>query len=434
MISKIFKSNQLFTILLLALLLRCLLIFVGYHGDLNNNISWATLALERGLNGFYEGGNWSFSSPNQPPLTILLFYLVRTIWTILNSTFWQLNNNLGVFPSAFIWWWEKWGMIILIKLPSILADIGIGFFVYKLVGKISKNNVSTNIAISLASLWLFNPISWYNSSIWGQTDSIVNLLGIAAIYNLIENKILKFTILFTLSILFKGSLFILVPLLFAVIIVKNINYKIWIKSLALILFTTVLVSVWFHPHIDLFNWLFDLYVRRFLPGEIGYLTANGFNFWWLINAGKVLDSTSFLSIPFRIWGFVLVLPFYTFTVFKIMKSKSNENVLFGLALVAFGAFVFLTRIHERYLYPFFPFATTLLAFRPKLFNIYVISSLLYLINMFNLFWVPTMPTLRYILENTQLASIISILNLIIFIFLFLNFSRNPNRGSEKQSI
>ena len=36
-------------ILLFALILRLSLVFVAYHGDLNNNISWATLSVERGL-------------------------------------------------------------------------------------------------------------------------------------------------------------------------------------------------------------------------------------------------------------------------------------------------------------------------------------------------------------------------------------------------
>ena len=72
---KLFRKQKLILIVFsVAFILRIYMIFVGYHGDLNNNISWGLLSFERGLKGFYESSIWPFSAPNQPPLTILLFY------------------------------------------------------------------------------------------------------------------------------------------------------------------------------------------------------------------------------------------------------------------------------------------------------------------------------------------------------------------------
>src|SRR3989344_3257685 len=126
--------NKLFLILIAALALRLSLIFVAYHGDLNNNISWGTLAVERGLNGLYgspDANDWPYSAPNQPPLTILMFTGLGLVWRFINSSAWWLNNNFSFFPSGFIWFWERSGMTLLVKLPSLLADLGIGYLIYK---------------------------------------------------------------------------------------------------------------------------------------------------------------------------------------------------------------------------------------------------------------------------------------------------------------
>jgi len=203
-------NKKLLLIFSLALFLRLSLIFVAYHGDLNNNISWGKLAVERGLNGFYgfpsesfEKVNWEYSAPNQPPLTILLFAGLRTVWLWVERFSWFLNNNIKIFPSGFIWFWELKGMILLVKLPSIFADLGIGLMIYHYVINKTKDERK---ALILTVVWLSNPIIWYNSSVWGQTDSVVNLLGLAGVLALMEKNLVRFVLFFSLSFLFKGSL------------------------------------------------------------------------------------------------------------------------------------------------------------------------------------------------------------------------------------
>jgi hypothetical protein len=124
------KLNKMAVLFFIALTLRLGLVFTAYHGDLNNNISWGTLAVERGLSGFYgssDADDWEYSAPNQPPLSILMFAGVRVVWQVVENVSWWLNNNISIFPSPFIWFWEGRGMILLIKLPGILADLGVGY-------------------------------------------------------------------------------------------------------------------------------------------------------------------------------------------------------------------------------------------------------------------------------------------------------------------
>ena len=144
--------KKLFVIFLLAFLLRISVLFLGYHGDLNNQISWGTLAIERGFNGFYEGTNWPNSAPNQPPLTILLLASVAGLWQLIHSLSWYLNDHISFFPSSFIWFWEARGMILMMKFPSIVADLGIGWLIYIYLKEKTKNKKQALLILSFCSL------------------------------------------------------------------------------------------------------------------------------------------------------------------------------------------------------------------------------------------------------------------------------------------
>lgn len=391
---------KLFAIFFIALCLRLGVIFLAHHGDLNNNISWGTLAVTRGLNGFYESGSlpreaggevgWPYSAPNQPPLTILLFFFCRLLWQGVENAGWYLNNHLPIFPSSFIWFWESKGMDLLVKLPSVIADLLMGLLIWKYFSKDKKK------AMFAASVWLFNPVIWYNSTVWGQTDVIVNLLGFTGILFLLRKNLPAFATFFTLSLLFKGSLIIFIPILLCISIWQKYKTREWLHAVGHVLFWTILVAVWFHPQADLFIWLANLYNIRILPGEIGYLTANAFNFWWLVDSGKTLDSTIYFGLPARIWGFIFTSGGIAVVIYWLRKNLSDKNIFFALSLISLISFLFMTRIHERYLYPFFPSATILLGFNPEFSILYAIGSsfayslfsIVHLLNLYNLFWVP----------------------------------------------
>jgi Gpi18-like mannosyltransferase len=424
-------------IFIFALFLRLSVITYAHHGDLNNNISWGTIAYENGLKNFYEGyrvetktgvGNpklplrengevaWPYSAPNQPPLTIEMFSAARFVWQKVRDFLWYMNWTLLIFPSKTVWFWDEKGMDVMVKLPSVIADLGIGILIYLFVKNIAKKSEKTAVLFSI--VWLFNPLTWYNSAVWGQTDPIVNFLGLLAIYFLFKKKLPLFGVIFTMSLLFKGSLAIFLPVLFYWIVTQRYSLKVWVETTICSLLTIIFISVWFHPQWNMFFWLINLYKNRILPGEIGYLTANAFNFWWLVNSGKVIDSTVFLGLSARVWGFVLTAA-GMLLVIKWVSAKANKTRLFfALAMVSLLTFLFLTRIHERYLYPFFPSATIGLSLVPSFWPIYVALSITFLVNQFNLFWVPAFPALRALLGNLWFTDFLSLVNIAM---LFVSF-------------
>src|SRR5205085_9930689 len=56
----------------------------------------------------------------------------------------------------------------LIKIPPILADVGLGWLVWSMVREIGGGRRAALIG---ATLVVLNPVSWFDSVLWGQVDS-----------------------------------------------------------------------------------------------------------------------------------------------------------------------------------------------------------------------------------------------------------------------
>src|SRR5580698_2945149 len=72
----------------------------------------------------------------------------------------------------------------LVKLPAILADLGVGALVYAIVRRFA----GTGYALGAAALYLLNPATIYISALWGQVDSITGGLALLAIYALLRSS------------------------------------------------------------------------------------------------------------------------------------------------------------------------------------------------------------------------------------------------------
>ncbi len=60
----------------------------------------------------------------------------------------------------------------LIKIPPMLLDIAVGYVLYRLVlGWAWPGRRAEALALGAAALYVFNPVTWYDSALWGQTDA-----------------------------------------------------------------------------------------------------------------------------------------------------------------------------------------------------------------------------------------------------------------------
>lgn len=425
-------------IILIAFLLRVLFIFGPYHPDLGNHTDWGNKFWEYGPKNFYFSGIWKVSWPNQPPGTMYMWAIISKINSSIQGVLWYCNTHLPLFPSKLIPFFQNNLHNALVKIPSVVTDLGIGYLIYLFIGyfkevKKWQNKLKPEVA---AMLFLFNPLVIYNSSIWGQTDSIINFLFLLAIYlYLAKNKLFLSIFFIFLSFYIKASLLIFVPLFALMIFVREKNKKnIFISIILNLLFFSLISSPFSHGNV--FAWVFSLYKDRILGGQGNMLTGNAFNLWAVIfgiDFSKT-DIGYFWGISYKLWGISLFLVNYLYIIWNFIKKRSREyNLMFYFALLALSSFMFLTNMHERYLYPLFPYLTILTGLGLSGLYLYFGISLLHLINLFNLWFYPTVPFLRSWLENRQLMlpKILSLILLLLYLLFFLKTEKNALSGYNK---
>jgi Gpi18-like mannosyltransferase len=403
-------SLSLKKILIIAFLLRIIMALLGEHGDVINYMWWSKDLVENGLRGFYDRSIANAMPPTYPPITSYIFWMTGYLHKVLWNIIWFLNLKISIFPSNLIFWLESdKGWYFVNKLPSIFADVGIIAFMYKLVTSIKGKKE----AVFCAALFAFNPVFWYNSSLWGQTDSIFALFLIASFYFLHKKKRNISLILYLLSILTKPTAFFVAPV-FLIFWIKNLRAAQLVKSVFLVLTATFLLYFPFKP-VNTIYWIVDFYVNS-LGGELDYIVANSFNLWGLVfGFENVSVNTKILGISSSALGYLLFIlsTTYVFFVWRFKKYKT-ETVLLMSAIVSFLAFAFLPMMHERYFYPVLLLLTPLAAVEKRVRNIYLLLSLIHLINLYHFWWVPRIPFLVELLSIVIVEKIIIIINFWLF--------------------
>ncbi|HJY98712.1 MAG TPA: hypothetical protein VJ227_03290 [Patescibacteria group bacterium] len=411
--------KAIYKIILLALVLRLVISFLGYHGDVNDFYWWAKELVFNGLSGFYDRNIANATQPIYPPVTSYLFWGAGQFHELFLKLLWFLNINISIFPSNLIFWMESPnGWFIFNKLPAILSDIGIIYVLY-LFGRSLKNEKAGLVA---ASLFAFVPTFWYNSSLWGQTESVFALPMLGAFYLLHKNKIKSSIALYTLALLTKPTAFFAFPVFAFWVLRKGKAKEVGIG----ILYSTLLaIALYFpfHPE-GIINWIISFYLRS-LNGVLGYTVANAFNFWALIfGFDNRPDTSPLFGIPANIIGNTLFISSVAAVVYLFMKKKDNINlILLSAAVVSFAAFMFLPRMHERYFYPTLIFLIPLAISNKSMMKVFWAASIVHLINLFHFWWVPKVGFLVEFFSAQVVEKLLILFNIGIFFYLLYLYKK-----------
>ena len=127
--------------LALRLLIVVLLPGAGFGVDLNAFRYWAANLAQEGPFGFYGRGFFIDYTPG---------YLY-VLWLLGGAG--QLLGGLGD----------------LVKVPAVFADLALAWLVHELVVELGG---SRRAALLGAAIVLFNPITWFDSAVWGQVDAV----------------------------------------------------------------------------------------------------------------------------------------------------------------------------------------------------------------------------------------------------------------------
>ena len=406
MINNIRKNLVLYYLLLSGFLIRLIFAgFPGFHVDTDTFFAWSLRVTDVGLANFYSPDVWT----NYTPGMIYVFYL------------------LGFIKSIFPLSGEQF--YSLLKIPSILADLVLSYFVYKQLLKTS----SKKIASYGLAFCLFNPVLIFNSAVWGAFDGLMTLFLFLTIYYLDQKKLITSSIYFGISILLKPQAVAIAPVL-GLFLLKNFSVKNFLKLTLPAVISVIILSVPFFPA-DPLAGFFKLFIQMAQDYKANSLFA--YNTWGIFGFW-IDDSTTLAFLPIRIWGLIMMSVFWLYFYLLFFKRKFDA---FTLSTLAFLAFFFLpTRVHERYLFSAIPFLILVaLKFKSRILVLAsVVLSFLHLLNLYyvyvyyNEFYLK-LPRVLYITGfyeflETQ-AKLLSVISTLLFLLITITISRKVT--SEK---
>lgn len=347
----------LIALLFVGLVVR--LAFIGSRGfetDVQTFEAWALSLAEHGFAQFYNKGNFADYPPGY-------FYVLAFAGWIWESLFRAADSGHYVI------------LRVLVKLPAILADLGVGALLYAIVRRYAR----PALALGAAALYILNPAVIFNSALWGQVDSISAGFALLAVYLLLRGDddrgpgwwTVGAWLAFGYSLLIKPQAAVLLPLFIAFAFAapdaerrKRRLFATAIGAVAALVFAVGL-SEPFHPSNPLgaFVWLFGRY--EFGSSVYPYNSVNAFNLWAIRGQMWQNDTNYVLMFPQYVWGIVLVVAAVGLVVWRYLQEKTAAAFLQGCAIASLAFFVLATRMHERYVFDAVVFTIVCLPFAKR---------------------------------------------------------------------
>ena len=437
-LNKIKKKELLFYLIYSVVFI--LIALTPASGDIQNHIKWGRVGANYGLKSLYKDP-WMLAgkniAPNYPPLILICFALIVHFSNLIYQILLFLDKTIPFFPTFLPLFIKKNNYLLpfLIKMPALLGNLLLFYFSYRLILKFITQNKQRTLMFLLLAL---NPIFLYNSAKWGQIDVIPLAFVIASFYFIFSEKNLLFsTVSFTLSLLFKQTSIIFLPV-FLIIWLKTLkkqNYKYLIK---IILTNLLLFYTSFIPFIPLkFNTFIylplSIYIYKILfVSGLPFTSNHAFNFWYILTGNrKVLATAKFapLNLSFTIIGEAIATMFLIPLLYKLFTQKKYSKYscisLQSLFLTAILVFFFFTKIHERHSILAIPFLFLSIAickqYKKYLIALYFYFSSFTFLNMYDRFWQPYWKPLVDAFQSSPISIFLSIFTGILIFISYLLF-------------
>lgn len=414
------------TLLLVGLVLRFVFSVQIYSGDVNNHISWGKDAINFGFAGIYEREfypKYGTLPPNYPPIPIFLFTIFYGLYDWVYKTAWNLNLTFSFFPSNFIFFLQDQDTLpAFLKIPSMFADIGIAAVVFLFTKKFIRSKKSYWPLVAPA-LVLFNPGFFYNSAYWGQIEAIPLFFVLLAFYLLVHSdKFVWSALFFTAAVLSKQTTAVFAPI-FVLYFLLKYGLTNSLKSLLLSAVVFWLTFLPFYKSGNILIYPFTTYWTKVQTASVSdFITDHAFNFWaFTAGLGKISDSLPFiLGISFQAWGYILFALLSLIIMYAIYRYRGNvQIILLSAALISFGSFMFLTRMHERHLEAALPFLLLLGTKDKKILLIFLYLSVFHFLNLYHDWWAPRFGFMVGILSSVTVINILIAIAVGTFLILLL---------------
>ena len=407
-------GRQIAAIMAIGLIFRLILAYgidglrgSGFGADLGLFNYWADTLAQHGPWGFYANASYADYTPG---------YLYA-LWPIgaLREVLGAVGVAVGVTDS-------------LIKLPAIITDVLLGYLVASMALELG---VTRRRALIAAAVVIFNPITWFDSVIWGQVDSFGTLFLLLGMRELWRGRHERAAVLAVVAALIKPQLAILVPIVAVVAIRRALwpkggygdegeprrrgfSFEFrdigWLRILTTGVagfLTTVALSAPFGLTVvgvsSTAPFLESSLLRLVFStaATYPYLSVNAYNWWALfpVNGQSVATAGGALwmpdspvpdaaawgaigPIPAALVGAALLLGTAAVVAWVVARHPDRLTILVGVSVLALAFFAAPTRVHERYLFPFFGLAAILFAFSTRWRVAYVVAGIATFLNMY----------------------------------------------------
>ena len=354
----------------------------GLATDLGFFTSWARTLASAGPGGFYE----SAQSANYPPGYPYLLWIIGLVAQPIAALTGQSADQ---------------AILELLKLPAMGGDVLLALLLYRA----GSRWMSRRAGIVAAALYLFIPVTWYDSALWGQVDALGALVMLAALFLLVEGWSEAAAALGAFSILVKPQdgivLFVIAPVLVRRHLLRvgsgpmpaihgrlagldralggllhepgavRLGTSAVAAGLALIIpllpFDIIRLapaSLADVPVIGHVAGLVSLVLSA--SGQFSVLTVNAYNPWALVGPQPLAalmggsggawtaDSLQVLAgIPAYLLSAILLGAAVLVVMAGLLRRDGWLPIFLGFSILALAFYLLPTRVHERYLFPFF---------------------------------------------------------------------------------
>lgn len=311
-----------------AFILRVILALAtnGYEVDMGCFKGWALNMADVGPMNFYDSVFCDY-----PPGYLYILWLI------------------GLIANVFALPYDTELFTLLIKLPAILADIGIALMIFKLCKRWCRPGLAALAALAYAVL----PAVWLNSAMWGQMDAILVLLLLVVLDFMLDKKMLHASLFYGLAVLVKPQALMFGTILLCGFISDILeDRKKGFASLGISFTACVALMLLLITPFSIgrgFGWIVDKYLS--VLTSYPYASVNAMNLFGVLGGNWVEQTELLLGLPYATWGTIGMGLSVFYGLFIYFKAHDRKAILLTWACILLGVFVLGVRMHERYMFP-----------------------------------------------------------------------------------
>ncbi|HVN64086.1 MAG TPA: phospholipid carrier-dependent glycosyltransferase, partial [Candidatus Binataceae bacterium] len=262
----------------------------------------------------------------------------------------------------------------IIESPAIIADFALTVLMYVFVarGERSKETYLGVAAPLIAMLAVaLNPAMFYDTVIWGQTDSVMSFIMLLSLGLIIARQFELSWALAAIGVLIKPQALILLPVLGLWTLLET-EYRTWIRS-GVIAIAVAMIGIGPYQIGHEWLWIFKLYQST--AAYYHETSVNAFNLLALIGGVRAQDSETIAGISYYALGMGLLVPLYAYIAWILIRGRTATRLVYCSFLAIFGFFMVAPRMHERYLYTAIPLVVPLMFEAPEMLAIFILLTL-----------------------------------------------------------